>query len=265
MSSLPAPAGAPPGFRCGPLASLQILRTAREYSTCVRGICGSFGAIPLRPKAATNGALRGSPAAGAGRAGRGDDEVLGEALGRGPVGNRFPCPEKSGDMSEAPCNLGYVFNLGATLCVLAVLTAQVPLIACDSDCHALLVSAALGHDCHTRDCNPEGAQASVPSDAGHSHVCGHQECHHEAPGQEHGTGDGDGGDPDGGEHEVIPVPTLRGGVRLTLPVLSVLGAALPSAPDALALPAAQLRHELVRAGEMDPRPCPPLGSVRLLL
>ena len=157
------------------------------------------------------------------------------------------------DMSHALCNLGPVSKVGILLCALAVLTVQVPLLACDSDCQALLVSVAADHKCHT-----PGAHSPCAGHHHHGSGIGHAGCHSDAP--DHGTEH-----PDGGEHEVIQVAAVSAGVRLTLPAHSVQGRMVMAVVATAQLPSSGISWEASYARDSDPIAVPPPASVRLLL
>jgi hypothetical protein len=144
-----------------------------------------------------------------------------------------------------------VLRLGTLLGLVALATAQVPLIACVSDCHEVVFAGVAPHACH--ESHPCGTR---PDHAGHA-GCAVAGCHHE------GGGHGAPGRPDA-EHHVIQVPVLVTGSVVALPSAAVAPAMLlAAAPRVNGSPA----PALLAASGGDGGPAAPaalLDTVRLL-
>lgn len=159
--------------------------------------------------------------------------------------------------------------------------AQVPLIACASDCQDVLVSAGADHSCHAE---PHAA----PS---HAHPAGHHACRHHrhatdhhtpAPkatsalhahgalsplglGEDHHDQD-EGDDHPEGVHELIQIAVVSAGFPCELPPHSLSATTVDlDGPDATLLSSIQIALEAAHQAEPDPVPVPLPASVALLL
>jgi len=144
-----------------------------------------------------------------------------------------------------------VSKVAPVLCLLAIVAAQVPMIACASDCQETLVSAAGDHSCH------------APAEEARRHGChfhGHgaldQRDHHEEPVEE---------DHPEAVHELVQISVLSAGYRLVLPEHTYTSAPLDLATEAAGLPTIHDALEAAHRAEPDPVPVPLPASVRLLL
>lgn len=180
-----------------------------------------------------------------------------------------------------------VHKAAALLCLLAIVVAQVPLLACAADCQDVLVSAAGDHSCHKVACGTSTCTAgscgttrigqkrqrhllmpALGHHDTHRHVGDHRGHSHGVPADVPTGGEEDSPTPHDGSHglhEVIQVSVVSAGFRLALPEHTPIGTVLILDTRPEALPTAQSVLEAAHLAEPDPVPVPPPASVRLLL
>ena len=139
-------------------------------------------------------------------------------------------------------------KFAAILCLIAVVTAQVPMLACASDCQDVIVSAGADHDCHI---------------AGHHHHHDHFH-YHGCVGHSHGPCDEEG-EEGGADHELIQNQVVSSVVRVELPDHDVVPTWFDVDLVTCECVTTQAALEAAHQAEPDPVPVPLPASVRLLL
>ena len=168
-------------------------------------------------------------------------------------------------------------KLSALLCLLAIIAAQVPMLACASDCQAIMVSAAAGHDCHVAGHHHKGhakAQIELQDEDFHYHGCvGHSHRSRSRHGPAHSEqsdkqpcGEEEGEDEHPiADHQLIHAPVIVDGAFVELPEHLRLHTLLVFDLGASAHPSAHAALEAAHQAEPDPIPFPLPASTRLLL
>ena len=180
-----------------------------------------------------------------------------------------------------PCP--HVSRISALLCLLAIAVAQVPLLACASDCQDVIVSAGGAHSCHKTERHT--VVSALAHRTAHHHVadqhvadrhvedgcCGHshgpieQSPVQKSPVQKSPVEQGPAPAESHGVHEVIQTLIVSCGFRADLPAHTYAGVVVARNVTTAESTTVQAVLAAAHLAEPDPVPVPPPASVQLLL